>query len=206
MNKDELDKVLDLHIKWLCDDTGGVCANLRGANLRDANLHGANLYGANLYGADLHGADLHGADLRYANLYGADLHGANLRGADLHGANLRGAKNLDINYVPIACPETGSFIAYKKASGYVVQLEIPADARRSSATSRKCRCDKALVVSITKNDGSAVDFSEIPSSYSNSFIYRVGELVEEPNFDDDRFNECSAGIHFFITRQEAVTY
>lgn len=33
-----------------------------------------------------------------------------------------------------------------------------------------------------------------------------GEIVEEPQFNDDRWNECSEGIHFFINRQEAVKY
>lgn len=26
------------------------------------------------------------------------------------------------------------------------------------------------------------------------------------NFDENRWNECAAGIHFFITREEAVRY
>jgi hypothetical protein len=34
----------------------------------------------------------------------------------------------------------------------------------------------------------------------------VGETIEVKDFDDDRWNECSAGIHFFITRKEAVEY
>lgn len=36
--------------------------------------------------------------------------------------------------------------------------------------------------------------------------YRIGEIVEELNFNEDRWNECSEGIHFFINRQEAVEY
>ena len=74
------------------------------------------------------------ADLRGADLRDADLCGANLRDADLCGANLRGAKNLNTVF-PIQCPETGAYIAYKKASKMIVTLEIPADALRSSATS-----------------------------------------------------------------------
>jgi hypothetical protein len=31
-----------------------------------------------------------------------------------------------------------------------------------------------------------------------------GEKVE--NFNEDRWNECAAGIHFFITREEAIDY
>ena len=198
-------------------------ANLRGANLRNADLYGANLYGADLRGADLRNADLRNANLRGANLRNADLYGANLYGADLRdadlrnanlrGANLRGAKNTDKTawdactaFYPLQCPETGSFIGYKKAADKIVMLEICADAKRSSATSRKCRCSKAKVLSITNLDGSESGLSKIESDYDKDFIYRVGETVEVPDFDDNRWNECAAGIHFFITRDEAVKY
>ena len=85
-------------------------------------------------------------------------------------------------------------------------LEICADAKRSSATSRKCRCSKAKVLSITNLDGSESGLSEIESDYDEDFIYCVGETVEVPDFDENRWNECTAGIHFFITREEAVKY
>ena len=165
---------------------------------------GADLCGANLRGANLCCADLRCADLRCANLCGANLYGANLRGADLRGANLYGAEN--IPFIPYSCPDTGSFIGYKKANGYIVELEILSDARRCSATTRKCRCDKAKVLSIQNIDGSMPDIKKIKSSYDARFIYTVGEIVEEPNFDENRWNECSEGIHFFINRQEAVEY
>ena len=144
-------------------------------------------------------AYLRGADLREADLGGADL-----RGADLRGADLRGAKN--VPFIPYSCPDVGSFIGYKKANGYIVELEILSDARRCSATTRKCRCDKAKVLSIQNIDGSVADIQKIESGYDKNFIYTVGEVVEEPNFDEDRWNECSKGIHFFINRQEAVDY
>jgi uncharacterized protein YjbI with pentapeptide repeats len=190
-------------------------ADLRGANLRGANLRGANLRGANLYGADLRGADLYGANLRGANLYGADLYGANLYGADLYGANLyganlygadlRGAEN--IPFIPYACPDFGMFIGFKKArNNLIVVLEIPEDAKRLSATGRKCRCDKARVLEIQNLDGTKSDKTEAVSQYDKDFIYRVGEIVSVPDFCEDRWNECSKGIHFFINRQEAVDY
>ena len=163
--------------------------------------------------ADLHDANLCNADLCGANLRDADLHNANLRGADLHDANLRGAKNTDKTawdaytaFYPLQCPETGSFIGYKKAAGKIVTLEICADAKRSSATSRKCRCSKAKVLSITNLDGSESGLSGIGSDYKKNFIYHIGETVEVPDFDDNRWNECAPGIHFFITREEAVKY
>ena len=153
------------------------------------------------------------ANLRDADLYCANLRGTDLRGANLSGADLRGAKNTDkiewnarTAFYPLQCPETGSFIGYKKAADKIVMLEICADAKRSSATSRKCRCSKAKVLSITNLDGSESGLSEIESDYDKDFIYRVGETVEVPDFDDNRWNECAAGIHFFITRDEAVKY
>ena len=189
------------------------CANLYGANLYCANLHGANLYDANLYDADLHGASLYCANLHGANLYGANLYDADLRGTNLCSANLRGAKNTDkiawnayTAFYPLQCPETGSFIGYKKAADKIVMLEICADAKRSSATSRKCRCSKAKVLSITHLDGSDSGLTEVRSDYSKEFVYRVGEIAEVSDFDDDRWNECAAGIHFSITRDEAVKY
>ena len=91
MTKEELDKVLESHKKWLDGDCGGKRADLSGADLRGANLRGADLRGADLSGADLSGADLRGADLRGADLRGVDLYGADLSGADLSGADLSGA-------------------------------------------------------------------------------------------------------------------
>ena len=192
------------------------CADLRGADLRGADLRGANLSCADLNDADLSSAFLEGANLWNANLWCADLRYADLRDANLkyailEGANLDGADLCDakINFY-IACPEKGSFIAFKKAgnnyNNYIVELLIPEDARRCSATSRKCRCDKAKVLSITKIDGTSDGVDTVYSIYDETFAYKIGELVEVKDFDDNRWNECSTGIHFFLTRQEAVEY
>ena len=143
------------------------------------------------------------ASLREANLSWANLREADLSGADLTGANLCEA-NIDW---PLVCPEKGSFIGYKKCrDSLIVELEIPEDALRSSATTRKCRCSKAKVVSITNLDGSKSEHTEATSKRDPPFVYKVGETVEVPNFDTNRFNECSTGIHFFITREEAESY
>ena len=186
-------------------------ANLCGADLRRANLRRANLCGADLYGADLCGADLYGANLCGANLCGADLCGANLCGANLCGADLCGADLCGANLCGakgayMACPTDGSFIGWKKASGYVVKLQIPEDARRSSAGGEKCRCDKAYVAEIQNADGTKADIEAIHSNHDNNFVYTVGATVEVPNFDDCRWNECAPGIHFFIDRRAAVEY
>ena len=183
-------------------------ADLRSANLWDADLRCANLSGANLGCADLRDADLRDVNLRDVNLGCVDLSGADLKGADLSGANLWDAdlscvKNI---FFPMACPEKGSFIAFKKAGCYIIELFIPSNAKRCSATSRKCRCSKAKVISITTLSGDKTNITEVHSNYDPNFIYKLGEYVEVKNFDDNRWNECSTGIYFFITRQEAVNY
>ena len=198
-------------------------AYIEGANLRHANLSGANLYGANLSGANLGCADLSGANLGCADLSDADLSCANLRDANLGCADLGYADLSDADlscanlwstdlscvkniFFPMACPEKGSFIAFKKAGFYIIELFIPSNAKRCSATSRKCRCSKAKVISITTLSGDKTNITEVHSTYDPNFIYKLGEYVEVKNFDNNRWNECSTGIHFFITRQEAVNY
>ena len=180
--------------------------DLRGADLTDIDLTNANLIGADLRGADLTDIDLTGTDLRGANLANVDLRDVNLRGFNLTGADLTDVVyNEDTLFFALQCPERGSFVGYKKANNKIVELLITEDAKRSSATSRKCRCSKAKVLSITSLDGKE-NYDEVASNYDEDFIYKVGEIVEVKDFDEDRWNECSTGIHFFITRQEAVNY
>ena len=113
---------------------------------------------------------------------------------------------LPSNYhIPMTCPETGSFTGWKQGyGGRIIQLEIPADAKRSSANGRKCRCDKAKVISIVDEDGNQVE--EAVSYTDPNFFYKVGETVYPDGWDSDRWKECSKGIHFFMTRREAVEY
>jgi len=182
-------------------------ANLCGADLREANLYGANLHEANLYGANLYGANLHGASLRGANLRGANLSGASLRGANLSGANLRGATGIPVEvYAHFrSCPPSGTFIAWKQ--GYmsaIIKLKIPWFARRCNAVgSRKCRSEMAIVLEIER-DGEKLQ--ECGAWIGQGFRYRTGEQVWPNSYDPSWYNECSHGIHFFMTRQEAVEF
>ena len=179
------------------------------------------------YGFDcLCGANLHGADLSYANLHGADLsyaclHGADLRGADLHGANLCGADLRDANHVELSIaktsilPDESDIIGWKKAyvddtmppKPVIVKLLIPADAQRSNATGRKCRASTARVLDLQDKQGNSLPPDTTAySEYDTDFTYKKGETVHVENFDTNRWNECAPGIHFFITRIEAVAY
>ena len=230
MEQNKLQAILTDHKKWVESDhdRGGHAdlsgADLRGADLRYANLRDADLSGADLRGADLRYANLCDANLRYADLGGAHLGGANLcdanlrdanlggahlcgadlRGARLRYANLRYADLCDAKDIPhtaaaklLACPEEGEFTAWKACSdGVLVKIKIPSNARRSSATGRKCRAEFAEVLEVVGAEAGV-------SKHDGSTIYRAGETVRCDNWDQDRWNECSGGIHFFITRAEA---
>ena len=183
-------------------------ADLSGADFRSANLHRANLCSANLHRANLYGADLSNANLLNADLRGANLCNANLHRANLYGVDLSGAEN--VPYIPMVCPEEGDFIGWKKAEGnkdkVIVKLRISSEAKRSSATTRKCRCSKAEVIAIYNLDGTEAEERKCHSEYDKNFIYEVGKTIEVTDFNENRWNECAKGIHFFISRQEAIDY
>ena len=190
-------------------------ANLIGSNLMGAYLMGSNLMGAYLYSADLRDTNMVEADLRNASARDADLTNADLRFADLRGTDFDNAVLDDARYfIPSVCPKEGSFIAWKKAmiskfdscAYVIIKLLIPEDALRSSGTSRKCRASKAVVLDIQMLDGTPLENVTACSKYNFSFIYEIGKTVEPDSFDENRFNECSNGIHFFIDRSEAVEY
>ena len=204
-------------------------ADLYGANLWRCVLQGANLSGcdlrtARLYYCDLSGAVLTGADISEIHIGSCNLSGANLTGACFSDCTLMCMVNLEgtIGLPRIVCPEDGSFIGFKKAMNVhtclpvIVELRILEDAKRSSAFSRKCRCSAAEVVSITDIDGNDLGNISALSTYSCSnnylahhtypVVYSVGDIVSVDSFDDNRWVECSAGIHFFMCRDEAVEY
>ena len=135
----------------------------------------------------------------------------------------------------LVCPEKGEYIAFKKAIIHVydktgktatsdvikqkywssthrvpviVELRIPKDAKRSSATTRKCRASKAVVLSITSIDGKKRYKKALAGWHSAcAFVYEVGKTIVPKNgFEENRWIECAPGIHHFITRDEAVAY
>ena len=189
------------------------CADLSDADLSGADLSGANLRSADLSAADLRGANLSAADLRGANLRGANLRSADLSAADLRGANLRGANLSELTVAQTSIlPDEGDIIGWKKAitldgAPIIVKLLIPADAQRSNATGRKCRASTARVLDLQDKQGNSLPPDTTAySSYDPDFTYQKGETVHVEDFDTNRWDECATGIHFFITRIEAVEY
>ena len=176
----------------------------QGISLNGASLDWASLNWASLNGASLDWASLNGASLNGASLNGASLNRASLDGASLNWASLDGA--LNVPYIPLNCPSDGAFIGWKKVDGKLVKLLITEDAKRSSATTNKCRCSKAEVLSITSLDGESAYKSVVNKSYNPYVEYKVGEIVFPDSFDENRWDECSHGIHFFINKQDAINY
>jgi hypothetical protein len=224
MTKDELKVVLDAHAKYRLDpyDPAGKLANLYSADLGGADLGGANLGGADLRGANLYGANLYSADLGGANLGGADLRGANLGGADLRGANLYsadlgGAKNVSSSWLATnqIVPQSGAFRAFKKvrslSGDLVAVLEIPEHAERvGGIIGRKCRASEAVVLgflTLGGKDQPAEEVVDARSQHDPVFRYATGETVTPKEaFNGSPLVECTSGIHFFLSYEEAAAY
>jgi len=104
------------------------------------------------------------------------------------------------SFLALQCPESGSFTAWKRCrDGVIVKLLIPARAKRSSATSRKCRAEYVKVLAVYGD-------TQGTSKYDKKVVYVKGETVRCDQWEEDRWIDCGGGIHFFITREEAEQY
>ena len=198
-----LSQKLSSHRLWLDGEPSGVRLSLEGEILTDKSFSYADLRKANLRNTNLTGASMYHADLR-----GTDFRGALLLGVNLEKATI---DKTTLGLPPLICPEEGGFTAFKKVHFLgmpcVAQLYVPADAKRSSATSRKCRCSKAKVIKFLRLDRAEAKIDRARSSWDPNFNYYKGKYVEPKfPFDENRWNECSSGIHFFMTFAEAVDY
>lgn len=170
-----------------------------------ANFAGAALSRVNIMGVAFAGVDMYNADVANANIECVTFNGVCLSNTNIDKTKIDTDTLNEI--IPMRCPETGSFIGWKKAcDNYIVKLEITDDAERVSTLSGKCRCSKAKCIAIENMDGADSGLTEVTSIYDSLFIYKVGETAEVSDFDKNRLRECSRGIHFFLTRQEAVEY
>ena len=184
-------------------------------DLRGKDFKNADLRICSIAHADLRGANFRGCDMREAYIVESDLRGADFTGADLRGACLNGCITDETTkgLPKLECPETGDFIAYKKVfeigkdRALILKLRIPADALRSSATSNKCRADRAIPLEFFDVDGTPVKATKAHSWWRQEFIYELNKLViADGSFNVDRWCECASGIHFFMTFEEAAEY
>lgn len=177
------------------------------AKLRYAKLDGADLSHASCRGADFSHAALEVANLRFCDLTNANFSGAFLKHCLLEDAVMDGVATDDrTQYFRLHCPETGAFLGYKTCfNERLVTLLIPGDAARTSATSTSCRTDRARVLKISSFDD-RVQYREAVSHVDENFVYRTGEMVFADNFNPDRWRDSTGGIHFWMTREEALLY
>lgn len=178
---------------------------------------GADLTGSSIMNAGLDGCSLRKVIFENANLYGACMRGCDMTGCNIKGANLFAAvlehavlddivSDENTQWFRMHCPETGPILGYKKCvNDRLVQLLIPADAKRTSATLPSCRCNKAKVLTIKSFD-STEEFDEAWSLVDENFVYRKGQWVEVKDFNEDRWMDSTTGIHFWMTREEAIGY
>lgn len=242
MNKDEL--MARLENPTDCDFSG---ENFDGFNLSGLNLCGKTFKGASFIGTKLNCADLNGSDFTLANFEGADLSHASIyntnfknayfkdadllvRSESIFGSNFNSANLSDVKRINrvlaaclLVCPSEGEFIGWKKVldeneiNAYIVKLRIPADAKRSSATTRKCRASYVITESIEQvkidldeniifNKDKPVFVDKILNKAYCKTVYEINKPTYPDDWDENRWNECSNGIHFFITREEAEAY
>ncbi len=178
-----------------------------GADMSHGSVKNALFDHCSLRGVNFEQSKLISAAMRYN-----DMTGANIKGADMFAAVLEYAKLDDIifdddtKFFKLYCPEEGAFLGYKKCfNNRLVQLLIPADAKRTSATMNSCRCSKAKVLTIKSFDYQE-EFDEAWSLVDENFVYRKGQWVEVLDFNEDRWQDSTTGIHFWMTRAEALAY
>jgi hypothetical protein len=195
INGKQLSDILKSHRKWLFGEAGGERANLRAADLSDADLRAA----------DLRDANLSAANLRDANLSAANLRDANLSDANLRYANLSAAKNMEMAEAITCIVPEGEFIAWRKCKEGIAKVLIPMAAKRSNATGRKCRAEWVIDLAHYLPDGTETQ-DNFHGTYNEKFTYKVGQEIWADGWDENRWEECSHGIHFFLTRWEAEHY
>src|SRR5690606_510353 len=95
-------------------------------------------------------------------------------------------------------------IVYKKCKNdVIVELELQIGSIVFSINNKKCRTQKAKVIAI---DGKKTKGLKVESKWDSSFVYEVGKMIEVEDFNLMYNVECSTGIHFFWTKEEAEAY
>ena len=193
--------------------------NLRRATFDNCNLHATDFHNSMMdhvafYDCDIKEMKLNNCLVRGASFRGNDMEGIDLSGANIYAAVLEDATNQDkviidddTRWYKMRCPEEGPFIAWKCCTELrVVQLLVPADAKRCQATMETGRVSKAKVLSIKSIDETQKwDWAQ--STVDPDFYYEVGKWIEPANgFQEDRWKDSSPGIHFFMERQQCVDY
>ncbi len=180
---------------------------LDNVDFTDSSVENALFDGCSMKGAKFKRTRMVTASFRYCDMRGCNIEDADLFGAVLEFANLEGIiSNEGTKWFRLHCPEKGAFLGYKKCvNDRMVQLLIPADAKRTSATLPSCRCSRAKVLTIKSFDFTR-NFEEAWSLVDENFVYKRGQWVEVKDFNENRWQDSTTGIHFWMSRAEAEAY
>ena len=123
-----------------------------------------------------------------------------LSSADLSSADLSSAKNADLAIARTRILAEGDIVGWKKCrDNVIVKLRIPTGAKRSHAFGRKCRAEFADVLEVIGAERGV-------SIHDGKTEYVAGQRVTPDGFDEDWREECSTGVHFYISRVEAEAH
>lgn len=201
--------------KAIIINTSFVHANLTNVNLGESTIRNCSLVCANFAGANVDRVLMDNVLTAKTN-FGFASHRSftlsNVGYADPYGEEYT-YKNAILNYnTGMACPDIGSFIGWKKALNaetrevVIVKLLITENAKRVG-NALKCRCSEAKVLGFETIEGKEItDDITVRSWFDQDFTYPKGEIISADKFDENRWDVCSNGIHFFINRCEAVNY
>lgn len=205
-----------------CDlsNTCFECQDIKHAFFDRCNLSHANFMYSDLRGSFFHQCNLDTTNFSNAYLSNSiidewrEVENDNIRNTDFTDTRLSptfcNKRLLDLAY-PTIVPTHGAFVGWKKCitndvDEVIVKLLIPEDAKRCGGIIRQCRADKAIVLDIQDIDGNSLPDTIAYSIYDFTFEYKIGETVTADNYTPDPHEACVSGIHFFITRHEAVNY
>jgi hypothetical protein len=106
------------------------------------------------------------------------------------------------------CPQEGSFIAWKKVKRYTAKIVIPNEAKRTSCIkNRKCRAEFILTIALFDHNGETAPADTIAIGIHDGITtYKIGQITKADSFDPNVLEDCTHGIHFFMTREEAERY
>lgn len=149
-----------------------------------------------------------------SRLYSTMFEGTDAELVQFNSCEMSNCKSFESNITfPSHVPSNSSFIAWKKAivtegrniKDIIIKLRIPEDAKRFCAN-HKCRADKVEVLGFETLGGEKLpDTTVVNSCWDKLFKYHIG-LIEAVSFNDNPQVECGGGIHFFLSRDDAVNY
>jgi hypothetical protein len=205
-----------------------------GAIFKNSSFSEANLSHCSFANAVFTDCEFVGADLDYANFTGTVFISCDLTGLKsaentifvsainrrtIFGDAISEEQREDLLGHKQIVPSKGSFIAWKAVAAsngenQIAEIEILDESKRVSTygTERKCRASSVRVIALYRLDGEKSDETMADSlTYTRNnpsigYAYNVGEITFADSFNSNPNIECTNGIHFFMTFEEAVQW